>query len=462
MEALKVVTKERLADTETPVSAFHKLCRGRPDAALLESVEPHESVGRYSIVALDPLSSLELWSNEVRLFGEQGETAHPARDFFSLIRQTLATLACQPGANLPSVGSLLGYIAYDAVRLIERLGPPPDSSLPMARLFFPSRFVLFDHRRRVMTLVGIGRDEKACQEKISETERLLGSPVQIDLPRASLSLTPPPKERFMKIVRQAKEYIRAGDIFQVVLADRFDGRTDLDPFDAYRFLRVRSPSPYMFFLQFNGFTILGASPETLVKVKDGSVYLRPIAGTRGRFEDPEEDRAAEKELMDSEKEKAEHVMLVDLGRNDAGRVSEYGSVIVQPYMIVERYSHVMHIVSQVKGRLRSDADAVDAFMAGFPAGTVSGAPKVRAMEIIDELEEPPRGPYAGAVGYFGPGNEMDTCIAIRMVLFEGRNFSIPVGAGIVADSDPEMEYQEISDKAAQSVAALETAARGES
>ena len=247
-----------------------------------------------------------------------------------------------------------------------------------------------------------------------------------------------------------------------MLSDSFHGETDVEPVSVYRRLRVRSPSPYMFFLDFGKFQMVGSSPETLVKVQDRTVIINPIAGTRGRSADPKRDGELEKELLGSEKERAEHVMLVDLARNDAGRVCEYGTVLVDPFMKIERYSHVMHIVSQVQGRLRPDKDAVDAFMAAFPAGTVSGAPKVRAMEIIDELESSARGPYGGAVGYFGPGNVMDTCITIRTVLFKEDRFWARVGAGIVADSIPEMEYKEIENKAAQSLLALKAAAGGES
>ena len=451
---LKAIVEERLADTETPVSAYHKLCRLEADSFLLESVEPHESVGRYSIVAFDPLFSLELGTDTVTASDGEGVSVQPAESFFQLIKEGLARLKLEDQPSLPSVGSLMGYIGYDAVRLVEKLAPAQPSGLPVARLVFPSRFVVFDNKRRVMSLVGIDRDEAAARQKIESTAARLNEPFDLKMTGGGLSITPPSRDGYMDAVTRAKEYIRAGDIFQVVLADGFRGRIDADPFNVYRLLRVHSPSPYMFYLNFGRYQVAGASPETLVKVKDGTVFLRPIAGTRGRSDDPQMDLALEAELMESEKERAEHVMLVDLARNDAGRVAKYGTISVAPYMTVERYSHVMHIVSQVQGELKDDAHAVDAFVAGFPAGTVSGAPKVRAMEIIDELEAGPRGLYSGAVGYFGPGNGTDTCIGIRMIIFEGDRFSIPVGAGIVADSDPEMEYQEIGHKAAQSIAAL--------
>ncbi len=461
MATLRVVTRERLADTETPVSSFVKLCRRRPDSFLLESAESTFSIGRYSIIAFDPMLSLELWPDEVRVSNGDGRTSRPAAEFFDLIRQVLATHACQPRTDLPGVGSLLGFVGYDAVRLIEDLGAPPASRLPIARLVFPSRFVVFDHRQRTMVLVALAPDERTGAAGLDEIEAELGRRLSLPGPGHELAVTEPDPERYMAAVRRAKEYIRAGDIFQVVLADRYEGRTDIAPIDVYRRLRVRSPSPYMFFLDFGDYLILGSSPETLVKVRGDQVVVRPIAGTRGRSDDPAEDQSLEEELRASAKECAEHVMLVDLGRNDVGRVSRYGTVSVAPYMTVDRYSHVMHLVSQVQGRLREDADAIEAFQAGFPAGTVSGAPKVRAMQIIDELESWPRGPYAGAVGYFGPQNEMDSCIAIRMLLFERDRFQVPVGAGIVADSVPEMEFQEIQDKAAQSLAALRACVGGE-
>ena len=458
MAVFKAVTKERLADIETPVSAYLKLCRQQPDSLLLESAEAHERVGRYSILAYDPLASLELWPEEALTWDDGGKRSHPAGDFFGLIRSLLQNLTCESPPALPAVGSLMGFVGYDAVRLIERLGDPVRSSQPTARLIFPSRFVIFDHLKRVMSLVALGRDEASCRDKIEETEAGLDSYLRLDQPQPGLELSPPPEGRFMEAVSKAKEYIRDGEIFQVVLADCFEGRTEVEPFHLYRLLRAKSPSSYMFFLDFGDLKLVGASPETLVKVQGETVFLRPIAGTRPRSEVPEEDRALEMELRGSAKECAEHVMLVDLARNDAGRVCRYNTISVEPYMTVERFSHVMHLVSQVEGRLRADANAVDAFKAGFPAGTVSGAPKVRAMQIIDELEAAPRGVYSGAVGYFGPDNQMDTCITIRVIVFQDGRFTIPVGAGIVADSEPAMEYQEIKQKAAQSVAVLRAAA----
>jgi anthranilate synthase component I len=461
MATLQIVTKEKLADTETPASAYMRLCRGRPDSFLLESTETHETVGRYSVVGWDPICELELHEDRVSMTNLGQESSHAPQEFFDLIRRTLRDKACEPAPSLPTIGSLVGFVGYDAVRLMERLPPNRRIPSPIARLVFPSRFVVFDHVRRLATLVGIAEGEAACRGKIREIEERLHSPLGQMVGNSPLQIVPPPRDRFVEAVRRAKEYIRDGDIFQVVLSDQFEGEGGAHPFDVYRWLRVRSPSPYMFFLDHGDFQLVGASPETLVKVKSGTVKIRPIAGTTGRSADPQVDQALEEELLASEKERAEHIMLVDLARNDAGRVCRHGSISVAPFMSVERFSHVMHIVSEVSGELREDSDALDAFIAGFPAGTVSGAPKVRAMEIIDKLEPSPRGPYAGAVGYFGPKDEMDTCIAIRMVCFRGGGFNIRVGAGIVADSDPEMEYDEIQHKAAQSIAALQRAAEGE-
>lgn len=476
MNNLKVKFKQRLADIETPVSAYLKLCARRPDSILLESSEAHEQIGRYSILAFDPLTTLELLPDKLLITSGRQTRTRPVEEFFEAIRQIgrefgtgpLRQMMADSETNLPAVGSLMGYIGYNAVRLIEggKLGAIPASGAdgagdqPVARLMLPACYLIFDHYRRLMHLIALGVDEAQCDQRIEALEKGLSRKLEQPEPGQGLELTPPPREAYLAAVKAAKEHIKAGDIFQVVVADAFQGRTGVDPFEVYRLLRVKSPSPYMFFLNFGSFKLAGASPETMVKVDNGSVILHPIAGTRGRSEDPAGDLALEQELLASEKERAEHVMLVDLARNDAGRVSEGGSVAVEPFMIVQRFSHVMHLVSRVKGRLRQGADAVDAFKAGFPAGTVSGAPKIRALQIIDELEVRPRGVYSGAVGWFGADNQLDTCIAIRIIVFKDQNFTIPVGAGIVADSDPAEEYTEIMNKAAQSVAVLKSACGG--
>jgi anthranilate synthase component 1 len=459
MTRLKVQTKEEFADLDTPVSAYLKLCHGVPDSILLESAEPHEVVGRSSILAWDPLATLELWPDRSVVRRGAVEETGPAEDFFPMARRLLQELADPARPDFPSLNSLMGYVGYDAVRLLERLGRPKPSGSPTARLIYPSRWLVFDHLRRVMTLVALGESEAEGRRKIEDMARRLAGPPPRLNGGGRAELAPPPRERFMAAVERAKEDIRAGEIFQVVLADRFEGPCDVDPLAVYRVLRVKSPSPYMFFLDFGGLKLAGASPETLVKVQDGAVLLRPIAGTRGRSADPTQDARLEAELLASEKERAEHVMLVDLARNDAGRVAEYGSIKVAPFLSVERFSHVRHLVSQVSGRLRPECDPLDAFLAGFPAGTVSGAPKIRAMQIIDELESQPRGVYAGAVGYLGLDGRLDAGIAIRLIVFKDGRAQVPVGAGIVADSEPAMEYQEILDKAAQSLAALRLAGK---
>jgi anthranilate synthase component 1 len=465
-----------LSDLETPVSAYLKLCRGEPDSFLLESGETVERLGRFSVVAWDPLSRLRLWPDRAELAGPGGLADHPREEFFALARAAAAELDMEGQAGLPGppvlpfVGALVGYLGYDVVRLVERLPPPSQTPAgqgglgpqvpPQADLCAPSRFVIFDHLERLLTLTALGENEAVCTAKLDDMVTRLASPLKLSHSKAGLEVHEPSREHFLQAVATAKEHIMAGDIFQVVLSGQFTGLTGADPLDVYRWLRVKSPSPYMFFMNYGPWQLVGASPETLVKVEDGKVGIRPIAGTRGRGADLERDLELEREMLGSEKERAEHVMLVDLARNDAGRVCAYGTIKVEPYMSVERYSHVMHIVSEVTGELRPELDIWDALKAGFPAGTVSGAPKVRAMEIIDALEEAPRGPYGGAVGFFGPGRRMDTCIAIRMLQFAGGGFTLQAGAGIVADSVPEMEYQEIEHKAAQGIAALKAAAEG--
>lgn len=455
MPGLTAFYKEVLADMETPVSAYRKLCAHEPESYLFESGENLEGFGRYSIVAWDPLERLKLWHGDLNKI-----IAGDAPGLFGRARVLLEGLSCADLPPLPFVGSLVGYVGYDTVRLMEPLGQVPEQGLPVVSLCFPTCFAIFDHVRRMLSLVALAGDKAEGRAKLADMERRLAQSIPATRGGRALEVTPPPKERYTGAVQKAKEYILDGDIFQVVLSDQFTGRTDLDPLDVYRWLRVQSPSPYMFHMNTGDCTLVGASPETLVKVADDRVYIRPIAGTRGRSHDVDRDKALEAELMASDKERAEHLMLVDLARNDVGRVAEYGSVAVDPYMIVERFSHVMHITRQVGGRLRQGLDAFDAFRAGFPAGTVSGAPKVRAMEIIDELEAGPRGPYAGAVGTFGPGARTDTCIGIRQMVFHDDQFTMQVGAGIVADSIPEMEYQEIEHKAAQGLAALKRAAEG--
>lgn len=458
MNQFIAMSKELLADMETPVSAFVKLCASEQTAYLFESSETVESIGRHSIIAWGPLGGIRLYADRVEIQDETGVHACGARDFFDSSRSFLKNMSCAGLPDLPFVGSLVGYAGYDTVRLIERLPEAQLGEKPLADLNVLSQFVIFDHYRRLMTLVAISRSTTDCMAMIRDVEEKLRSNVYRGFSRKTFSYDYPCKDSFINSVETAKKHIVDGDIFQVVLSGQFKGKGNIDPFDVYRWMRVKNPSPYMFFCSTKDRTLAGASPETLVKIDDGVLFIRPIAGTRGRSKDSAVDRYLETELMRSEKEKAEHIMLVDLARNDAGRVCKYGSVKVEPYMTVERFSHVMHIVSQVQGTPNEGLDSWDVFKAAFPAGTVSGAPKVRAMEIISELEQAPRGPYGGAVGFWGSGQKMDTCIAIRMIEFCGDEFILQAGAGIVADSIPEMEYEEILKKAAQGVAALKAAA----
>jgi len=460
MGSLQAYTKELLADADTPVSAYVKLCQGEETSFLFESGEGVDSVGRYSIVAWEPISSLRLEHGQTLVEHGGQEQQRPESEFFAAAQELSDALKVEGLPALPFVGSFMGYVGYEAVRLVERLPPVEPHRLPVAWLCFPASFAVFDHLHRRLILVALADGPERGRAKLAEIVDRLHRPARLVSPPGSFQVNPPAKEPFMAAVEKAKEYIMAGDIFQVVPSARFTGETDIDPLAVYRWLRVKSPSPYMFFLKYPGFSLAGSSPETLVEVKDGMVYLRPIAGTKGRSADPEEDLALEREMMGSPKERAEHVMLVDLARNDAGRVSRYGTVQVAPYMTVERYSHVMHIVSQVVGQVDPELSVWDAFQASFPAGTLSGAPKVRAMEIINELEGVARGPYGGAVGCFGPGQYMDTCIGIRMMQFDQGRYTLQAGAGIVADSDPAMEYEEICHKAAQGLAALKLASEG--
>ena len=460
MAELTAQTMELLADTETPVSAYLKLCAGQSGSFLMESGEWSETAGRYSVVAWRPLAGLRLGSAGVELTVGGQKAIHPAAEFFPLLRRIRAELKVDLPAGLPFAGALVGYVGWEAALLLERLPGAMTDEPPTAQLAYPSRLVIFDHLRRALVLVAIDQSAQACQDGLAETRQRLLGPLPAPPGPASLELRDPPPERYAAMVGRAKEYILDGDIFQVVPSDRFEGESDMDPLSVYRWLRVKSPSPYMFYLNFGDLRLVGSSPETMIKVNGGRLKLKPIAGTRGRSADPAKDKALEDEMLASEKERAEHLMLVDLGRNDAGRVCRYGSVGVDPFMIVERYSHVMHMVSEVGGDLLPELDEVDAFMAAFPAGTVSGAPKVRAMEIIHELEQSPRGPYGGAVGFFGPGRNLDTCLAIRIIQFLGQKITVQVGAGIVADSVPAYEYKELQHKAAQSLAALRLAAQG--
>lgn len=435
-------TLELHADVETPVSTFLKLAQGEHHAFLYESVEGAERWATYSIIGIGARRSFSAKHSKLEVAGREGGATFDAPDPLDALR-TAAVLKSGDPSLPPFVGGIFGFLAYDAVRCFEPLAER-DRVVPDAYFFEPEVLAVFDNRRHRLVLYSSNR------ERLEEARSRMAGPVP---PRsgellADAEVAPlDSREGFMDSVKRAKEYIRAGDIIQAVLSRRFTLPRVADAFTVYRGLRVINPSPYLYFLRTPAATLAGASPEVMVRVENGSVVVRPIAGTRPRGASTEEDAALAAELLADPKERAEHIMLVDLGRNDVGRVSEPGGVCVSDLMVVENYSHVMHIVSEVRGTLAKGCDAFDALRAAFPAGTLSGAPKVRAMQIIDELESAPRGIYGGAVGYFGPSGNADFGIAIRTLVDDGEKFLIQAGAGIVADSEPEKEADETEHKA---------------
>jgi anthranilate synthase component 1 len=484
--SLVPVYRELAADLETPVSVYLKL-RGQGPSFLLESVEKAEQVGRYSFLGCNPRRQIISRGHELTLL-DNGQ-AHTRQ--LAAGQDPLHTVAAeldryQPvaplgdlGQDLPRFfGGAVGYLGYDLVRFFERL---PDSTrdelnLPDVHLLLTDTLVIFDHvRHRLLVVANAhvppGADlDKAYDDAIARLD-VVQSELQTPLPAQSRALgqvggelrSNMTQSEFEAVVLRAKEYIAAGDIFQVVPSQRLRRRTQVEPFSIYRALRRLNPSPYMFFLSLGGDPathLIGSSPEVLVRLQDGEAEVRPIAGTRPRGKTEREDQELEADLLADPKERAEHVMLVDLGRNDLGRVCEFGTVEVPDLLTVERYSHVIHLVSRVTGQLRDGVDAYDLLRATFPAGTVSGAPKVRAMEIIDELEDVRRGHYAGAVGYFGFNGNMDTCITIRTILMQGDVAYLQAGGGIVADSDPTLEWEETLHKARALGVAIEMAERG--
>ncbi|HWP27781.1 MAG TPA: anthranilate synthase component I [Xanthobacteraceae bacterium] len=469
-----------VADLETPVSAFLKIAVGRPMSFLLESVEGGAVRGRYSVIGLDPDV---IWRAQGKR-AEINRTPQSKSDGFapcqepplaalrSLLAESRMTL---PESLPPMAAGVFGYLGYDMVRLMENLPAekPDPIGIPDAVLIRPTLVVVFDAVKDTITVVTPVRPQSGVSAAAAyqrAAQRLAAVVKALDRPlektpapdpgppaAAPASNTTPAEYRAM--VLKAKEYIHAGDIFQVVLSQRFEAPFTLSPFALYRALRRVNPSPYLYFLDYGDFAVAGSSPEILVKVRNGVVTIRPIAGTRPRGRTPNEDKALEQELLADPKERAEHLMLLDLGRNDVGRVAEIGTVTVTDQFFVERYSHVMHIVSNVEGRLAPQYDALDALIAGFPAGTVSGAPKIRAMQIIDELEKEKRGIYAGAVGYFSAAGEMDSCIVLRTALIKGGKMYVQAGAGIVADSNPHAEQTECVNKARALFQAAEEARR---
>jgi anthranilate synthase component 1 len=473
------VYRQILADALTPVSAFLKVARPGP-SFLFESVIGGEKVGRFSFLGTEPFLRFEARGEQVTVTSEADPRGARSRRSADPFVELQALVDAHRSVHLPGLprfaGGAVGYAGYDAVRYTERLpgAPPDDRGLPDLAFGFYDRMVVFDHIRKTVLVVaqahvGGGEDLRSAYDRAcSRVDELVGrlndpgpelppsdirtdGPVTIE-PRSNFT-----REGYESVVRRCQEYIKAGDIFQVVPSQRFEVETTARPFDIYRVLRVVNPSPFLFYLPFEGFHLIGCSPEILVRVEDGTVTIRPIAGTRRRGKDEAEDRALAAELLADPKERAEHIMLVDLGRNDVGRVAELSSVRLTELMVVEKYSHVMHITSNVNGTLAGGKTAFDALRAGLPAGTVSGAPKVRAMEIIDEMEPQRRGPYAGAVGYIDFTGNMDTCIALRTLVLVGQTAYVQAGGGVVYDSVPSDEYEETLNKARGLLKAIEIA-----
>lgn len=460
------ISRRLLSDSLTPVSAFRRIDNGNT-ACLFESVIGGENVGRYSFLAIDPQVQVASFGKQVTVTEDGNSNSYPCENPLEEIRRRINLHKVAQFPDMPPfTGGAVGYAGYDVVRYVEDLpnAPDDDRNLPDMSFAFYDRMLVFDHITKTITVVALAWTKKHdsldaafedANRRIDEMLDCLNKPetdllcLDADLPTGA-----PPEfssnftqEQFEQAVLDCIEYIRAGDIFQVVLSQRLQIEIHCDPFEIYRSLRVMNPSPFMFFLRTDQTTLVGSSPEIMCRVVNNEMTVRPLAGTRKRGKTPQEDQELEQELLADEKELAEHVMLVDLGRNDVGRVAQYGSIEIPDRMVVERYSHVMHISSTVTGQLQDSADAFDALMASLPAGTVSGAPKVRAMEIIDQFEPHRRGPYAGAVGYIDYSDNMDTCIALRTMVIKDNVAYVQAGAGIVADSNPTSEYEETLNKA---------------
>jgi len=468
------VYREIMADLETPVAAFLKLDRG-DFSFLLESVEGGEKWGRYCFLGGEPSIVFQSKGSRVEItrngHSEVQDGVNPL-DALKHLMQVYHPVAVE---GLPRFfGGAVGYLTYDMVRFFERLPDQTvdDLDVPDAMFMITDTIVIFDHMLQKIKVVSNalvdGQPEKAYQEALAKIDQLIDRLRQPVPPRPR---QPPPlgqltltsnfsKEAYEAVVERAKEYIRAGDVIQVVPSQRFSAPIAVEPFDIYRALRTVNPSPYMFYLKFGDLKLVGSSPEVNVRLEGSLIELRPLAGTRRRGRHPAEDVEIAAELMQDPKERAEHIMLVDLGRNDVGRVAKIGSVKVTELLQVEKYSHVMHLVSHIVGELAEGKDCYDVMRATFPQGTVSGAPKIRAMEIIEELEPTKRGPYAGAVGYFGYSGNMDTCIALRTMTVKGHTAYLQAGGGVVADSVPEMEYEETLNKARALMRAIELAQAG--
>ncbi len=468
------ITQEILADLETPVSAFKKL--GKSDYNyLLESVEGEERFARYSFLGNSPFLIFKSKGENIEI-RERGKIKRIKGKPLDVLKKLLARFKVVEVPGLPRFfGGAVGYLSYDLVRFFEELPEenPDDLKLPDTYLIFTDTLVVFDHLKHKIKIISNAHISgkslpNSYQKAVDKIENIiaklkspLSPPFKSSSKKQKISFSSNFSESsFIKKVKKAKEYIKSGDIIQVVISQRFQTEIIVEPFDLYRALRSINPSPYMYYLKFKDLKLIGSSPEILVRLEGGKVTIRPIAGTRPRGKDEREDKSLERELITDEKERAEHIMLVDLGRNDAGRVCRYGSVKVNESMKVERYSHVMHLVSNISGKIKKDKDQFDLLKASFPAGTVTGAPKIRAMEIIEELEPIKRGPYAGAVGYFAFSGNLDTCITIRTLIVKGKVAYLQAGAGIVADSLPEREYEETKNKAKALMEAIKLAEKG--
>ncbi len=468
------VFKEITADLGTPVSAFMKIDRG-DYSFLLESVEGGEKIARFSFLGSGPSLVFKSKGRNIEITEDgRRKRFEASSDPLDEMKKILARFKFVHMPGLPRFcGGLVGFMGYDMVRFFEELPSknPDELKLPDSVFLLTDTILIFDHVKHKIKVVSNAHVEgnplKAYEKavkKIDNLIKLLNAPLAVK-PKKPSRFYPDVKSNFTKaefiaLVKKAKQHIRIGDIIQVVPSQRFSAKITCSGIDLYRSLRTINPSPYMYYLKLKDMSLVGASPELMVRCEDGLVELRPIAGTRPRGKDEAEEKRLEKNLLSSVKERAEHIMLVDLGRNDIGRVCKYGTVKVSELMVIEKYSHVMHIVSECTGRLKAGKDMFDLIRATFPAGTVSGAPKVRAMEIIEELENTRRGPYAGLVGYFSFSGNTDTCINIRTIVIKGNNAYVQAGGGIVADSDPAKEYQETVNKARATMKAIETAEKG--
>lgn len=476
----QTIIREISADLETPISVYMKL-RGQGPSFLLESVEGGERIARYSFIGVQPRAQYIIRENEIEIRDDyQSRITQYKGDPTYFLQEEMNRFKFAPQSGVPRfIGGMVGYLGYESVRFFEptlqsrmsrnaiRNTQYEARNIPDGIYLLADTVIAFDHARRSLSLIAnvLDGEVDSANRKLDEIESCIHQSLPPTLPRevkSSKTTSNMTQGRFEDMVRDAKEFIAAGDIFQAVLSQRFTRETNVEPFDVYRAVRRLNPSPYMFFFDFGlvddePLFIVGSSPEMFVRLEGRTASLRPIAGTRPRGADSNADAALAQELLADPKERAEHVMLVDLGRNDLGRVCEYGTVKVSDFFTIEKYSHVMHIVSHVEGKLKPDLTAFDLVRASFPAGTVSGAPKVRALEIISDLEPDARGAYAGMVGYFGFDGNMDTCLAIRTMVGRGNTFSVQAGAGIVADSNPTTEFQETVNKASAMLKAIEMA-----